>query len=88
MGKGEDVMCIRLRKPRKLDSKWKYVGSGTFENLHGDRVHIGGRMVKMKDSPPFMVHNDKVFRDCSNVMSGVRRGLMLYAEYHREVSYC
>lgn len=80
-------MCIRLKKPRKLDSEWKYVGSCTFENIHGDRVHIGGRLVKMKDSAPFTVDNDRVFRNCSNVMGGVRRGLMLYAEYYRESLY-
>lgn len=85
MDKGEDVMCIRLKNPRKLDTKWKYLNSGVFENIYGDRIHLGGRMVKMKDSTPFTVHDDVVFRKCEKVMSGVKRGLMLYTEYYREV---
>lgn len=78
-------MCIRIKRTRKLDSNWKYVGSGTFENVHGDRVHLGGTLLKMRESKPFFV-DDYVFHKCCKVMGSKRRGLMLYAEYYREVN--
>jgi hypothetical protein len=79
-------MTIRTKRPRKLDSEWRYVGSAVFENNIGDRVHVGGRLVKMNGCQPFEA-SDSVFKQCVRIMGTVKRGLMLYSEYYREVHY-
>lgn len=79
------MMCIRTKNPRKLNTKWKYVNSGVFENEHGDRVHLGGRLIKLNESKSFNVSGCVVFQNCCKLMGCARRGLMLYAEYYREV---
>lgn len=77
-------MTIRTKRPRKLDGEWRYVGSAVFENRIGDRVHVGGKLVRMKGYQSFEA-SDHVFKQCVRIMGTVKRGLMLYAEYYREV---
>lgn len=84
-------MCFSSFKPRKLKNKWKYLGSATYENSYGDRVHVGGMLVKIGSQRPFIA-NDSVLNNCMKIMSSKselstrRRGLMLYCEHYREVN--
>ncbi|AZF88581.1 hypothetical protein [Vibrio phage P23] len=64
---------IRLKRPRKLDTNWVYVGSGCYENNDGLRIHIGGLIICIADKPKetmFRVNefSDTIYIGCLKVM--------------------
>lgn len=78
---------IRLNRTRKLDTGWRYAGSGVYENKHGDRVHVAGLRVRYGDSTWRVDEfTCKVYQRCLDVMGSRKRAIMLYLEYFREVN--
>ena len=69
----------------KLITRWEKLNSVVFENMYGDRIHVGGMLILYKNKNVHRIYGLEPYYKIALARMGgnVKRSLMYIAEFSR-----